>query len=108
MSVGGRALDWLIHLGLGFRTFGAHGINTDIYAITPTKMRGRTNLAIDYTDHWLYVLPSRGEYPSQVDWIATAEGQGTVKVRGEQVITLSGMRMWGEWHADFHRTSAVP
>jgi hypothetical protein len=43
ISPGAHALDWLLHLGLGFRTFSARGITTEIYAITPTRMRGRSS-----------------------------------------------------------------
>lgn len=103
VSAGGRAIDWALHLGLGFRTFRAKGIDTDIFGITSSKIRGRTNLVIEHTDHWFYVLPVRGGDPSQVDWMATLTGPDTLRLKAEQVMLVSGMRMWGEWHADFRR-----
>jgi hypothetical protein len=103
ISVGGRALDWLAHLGLGFSTYTAHGISTSIFAITQTRMRGRTDLVIDHTDHWFYLLPVHDAQGSCVDWIATAQGNDEVHVKAAQVVYAYGTKMWGEWHAVFHR-----
>lgn len=104
ISVGARALDWAMHLALGYRTFVAHGIKTDIYAITPTQMRGRTDLVLINTDHWLYLFSTESKSESQVDWIATDTGAESIKVQAEQVLkTPTGLHLWGGWHAVFHR-----
>jgi hypothetical protein len=53
----GHVADWIEHLCLGYRSFKAHGISTDIYSITPTRIHGRTQLSVTATDHWLYFIP---------------------------------------------------
>jgi hypothetical protein len=98
-----RAVDWLMHLGLGYSTFAAHGISTDIYGITPTAIHGRTTLALTQTEHWLYFIPSRTEQPSQVDWVATLTGPDTAVMQADQVIINNGFKMWGTWHGTFRR-----
>jgi hypothetical protein len=108
ISVAAHALDVLAHLGLGFSTFAAHGINTDLYAITPTRMRGRTDLVVVHTDHWLYVLPAHTGQPSEVDWTARQTGPDAVLIEAQQIILNSGLRMWGGWHAVFHRVADTP
>jgi len=108
ISAGGHALDVLGHLGLGFSTFAAHGISTDVYAVTPTRMRARTKLVVVLTDHLLYLIPVHTGEPSEVDWTARITGPDTLLLEAEQIIVTSGLRMWGGWHATFHRVSASP
>ncbi|HKV53691.1 MAG TPA: hypothetical protein VJN94_03525 [Candidatus Binataceae bacterium] len=103
ISAKGRALDLVYHLGLGFSTFKAHGIRTDILAVTQTTIRARMELDIVQTDHWLYLIPSHADQPSQVDEVFTLESDDTALVRAEQVIFLNGLKMWGTWHGVFHR-----
>ena len=67
----GRVLDLLLHLGLGFSTYKAHGVNTDIFSMTQTSIHARTRLDIVMTQHWLYVIPTHTDEPSQVDEIFT-------------------------------------
>jgi hypothetical protein len=55
------------------------------------------------THHWLYVIPSRTEQPSQVDWFITLTASDTALVQASQVIANSGLNMWGTWHGTFHR-----
>ncbi len=100
-----RVLDWLVHFGLGYSTFKAHGIDTDIYRVTARQIYGRSNLVIDLTDHWLYLIPSHTQEPSQVDVVATLVGPNTMLVQANQVIFLENLKMWGTWHGFFHRTN---
>ena len=100
---GARAIDWLMHFGLGFSTYNAHGLHTDIYAISPVNIHGRTTLALTQTEHWLYVIPSRHEQPSEVDWIVTLIRPDTALIEASQVIYDKDFRMWGTWHGTFHR-----
>jgi hypothetical protein len=99
----GHALDLLIHLGLGFSTYKAHGVSTSVFAITPTQIRARTTLVIVQTEHWLYVIPSHTDQPCEVDWQATLTAPDTTVVQGRQIIFTSGLKMWGAWHGTFHR-----
>jgi hypothetical protein len=108
ISVAVHALDVLSHLGLGFSTFAAHGISTDLYAITPTRMRARTDLVVVQTDHWLYVIPAHSGWPSEVDWTARLTGPDAVLIEAQQIILNSGLRTWGGWHAVFHRVADMP
>jgi len=103
VTAGGRALDLLMHLGLGFSTFLAHGVSTDVFAVTSTQIHARTTLAVVQTEHWLYVIPAHTEQQSQVDWIATLVGPDLVLLNAQQVISNSGLRLWGTWHGLFHR-----
>jgi hypothetical protein len=99
----GRVLDLLLHLGLGFSTYKAHGVNTDIFSMTQTSIHARTRLDIVMTQHWLYVIPTHTDEPSQVDEIFTLKTPDTALVQAQQVIYLAGLKMWGTWHGDFHR-----
>ncbi len=103
IGVKGHVLDLLIHFGLAFSTYNAHGVSTSVFAITPTQIRARTTLVIVQTEHWLYVIPSHTEQPSEVDWQATMTAPDTTVVQGRQVIFTNGLKMWGAWHGTFHR-----
>jgi hypothetical protein len=98
-----QALDWLAHLGLGFSSYTVHGISISIFAITQTRMRGRTDLVIDHTYYWFYLLPVHDAQGSRVDWIATAQNNDEVHMKAAQVVYAYGTKMLGEWHAVFHR-----
>ena len=67
ISAKARVLDWLMHLGLGFSTFKAHGISTNIFSVTPVSIHARTQLDIVMTDHLLYLIPKHTDEPSEVD-----------------------------------------
>jgi hypothetical protein len=99
----GHVIDWLLHLGLGFSTFKAHGVATEVFGATPLEIHARTTLVITQTDHWLYVIPSHTDQPSEVDWLATLTAPDTTLVQGRQVISISGLNMWGSWHGTFRR-----
>jgi hypothetical protein len=58
---------------------------------------------ITQTEHWLYVIPSRNDQPSEVDWLVTLTAPNSTLVQGRQVISVSGLKMWGAWHGTFHR-----
>lgn len=98
-----RAVDVLLHLGLGYSSYTAHGISTDVYAVTANQFYGRTNLVLDATNHWFYFIPTHTQEPSQVDVVATLVNQDTLLVRANQVIYLGGLAMWESWHCLFHR-----
>jgi hypothetical protein len=99
----GRVLDVLLHLGLGFSTYKAHGVSTDIFSVTQSSIHARTQLDIVMTEHWLYVIPSHTDEPSQVDEFFTLKSPDTALIQAQQVIFLNGLKMWGTWHGDFHR-----
>ncbi len=103
IGVKGHVLDWLLHLGLGFSTYKAQGVSTSVFAVTPTEIRARTTLVVTQTEHWLYVIPSRTEQPSEVDWRVTLTAPDVTIVQGRQVIVTSGLKIWGAWHGTFHR-----
>jgi len=71
-------------------------------------MRARTKLVVVLTDHLLYLIPVHTGEPSEVDWTARITGPDTLLLEAEQIIVTSGLRMWGGWHATFHRVSASP
>jgi hypothetical protein len=87
-----RVVDWLIHFGLGYSSYKAHGIETVIYNVTSRQIYGRSTLEIDLTDHWLFLIPSHTAEPSQVDVVATLTGQNTMLVQANQVIYLKGLK----------------
>jgi hypothetical protein len=95
-------LDWVLHLGLGFSSFKAHGTSTDIYAVDATRIHARTQLVVLLTDHWL-VFSNYHDEPSQVDWYATPLAPNTLLLQASQIITLDGLNMWGTGHGTFHR-----
>jgi hypothetical protein len=99
----GHVMDWMLHLGLGFSTFKAHGVKTQVFGLTPTEIHARTELVITQTEHWLYVIPSKSDQPSEVDWLVTLTAPDTTTVQGRQVISVSGLNMWGSWHGTFRR-----
>jgi hypothetical protein len=103
IGVKGHVLDVLLHLGLSFSTYKAQGVSTSVFAVTPTQIRARTTLVVIQTEHWLYVIPSRTEQPSEVDWLATLTAPDSTMVQGRQVIVTGGLRIWGAWHGTFHR-----
>jgi len=100
-----RAVEVALTLGLGYTSFKAHGIKTDIYSISPTQMRGRTTLDVDRTFHFLYFIPFEvSPQPSVVDWKGTMTDPETVHLEAYQVLWLSGQAAFGgTWHADFKR-----
>jgi hypothetical protein len=62
-----RAEDIAINLGLGFETYKAHGISTDVYQVSLTHIRARTTLQLDITFHFLLLFPvHQGAQVSQV------------------------------------------
>ena len=101
----GHVVDWLLHRGLGFSTFKARGVTTEVFGVTPLEIHARTNLKITQTEHWLYVIPSDTDQPSEVDWLATLTAPDTTLVQGRQVISISGLNMWGSWHGTFRRVT---
>ncbi len=105
VSSGLRALDVALHLGFGYTSFEAHGIETAIFGITPTQIRARTNLVVRASDHWFGDVRAQEDQPSQVDWLATLVAPDTVLVKANQVVWNQGLRIWGEWHAHFHRAA---
>lgn len=85
----GRALDVIGHLGLGYSSFVAHSLNSDVYNIAPTEVRAETDLSITQTDHWLYVIPSKSEQPSQILWVASLISPDTLLIKADQVTVYS-------------------
>ncbi len=106
VSAKAHALDILVHLGLGYSTYDAHGVQTDIFSIDPGRIYARTTLVIIDTTHWLYVIPMRTPQPAAAEEIVTLVGTDTLLVRARMIVAFGGLKMWGTWHAYFHRVSA--
>jgi hypothetical protein len=103
MSTADRVLDVTMHIGLGYTTLYASGVETSIYSVTPTQIHARTHLVVRVTDHFLYLIPSRKDEPSIVDAVATLINSQRLLVQAWHTSTLGNYRQWGTWHADFHR-----
>jgi hypothetical protein len=101
-----RALDLAIHLGLGYSSYRAHGLKTDVYVVTPTAMRGRTVLEVENKFHLLYAIPiGDSSQPARVDWYARLIDRDTVRIDAYQVAWTQGRVEYGAiWHAFFKRT----
>ena len=95
----------LANLDLGFNTFKAHGVSTDVYQVTLTHIRARTTLQLDITFHLFLLFPiHQGPQFSQVDWEATSEGSNLLLAKADEVFDYNGqLIMAGSWHGYFHR-----
>jgi hypothetical protein len=102
-----RALEVALTLGLGYTSFHCHGLQTDVYSVSPTTMRGRTTLAVVRSFRLLYVLPiPLPSQPTKVDWKVTLTGPDALRVEAYQVVYLSDAPSFaGTWHADFTRSA---
>ncbi len=105
VNFSGRVVDLLIHFGLGYTSFEAHGVKTDIYKVTRDQIYGRCALVLVATDHWFYFIPSHSTEPSQADIVGTLVTPDTLLLQANQVISLGSLKMWGTWHAFFHRVN---
>ncbi len=105
VSDSSRIVQLVLTAGLGYTSFHAHGIQTDVYFVSPTVMRGRTVLEVQRTFRLAYVIPIPGSpQPTTVDWKATSVDRDTLRVEAYQVVWLSGQPSFGAtWHADFKR-----
>ena len=69
----------------------------------PPKLKAKTDLSITQTEHWLYLIPSKTEQPSQILWVASLISPDTLLIKADQVIVNQGLHMWGTWHGIFTR-----
>ena len=102
-----RALEVTLTLGLGYSTYVARGIHTDVYAVGPTYLRGRSTLEVDPTFHLLFLIPIEATpQATEVDWIAGPADRGTIELHAYQVLFINGKMMFAAtWHAEFHRVA---
>lgn len=100
-----RALEIVLALGLGYTSFVAHGVHTDVYEVGPTYLRGRTTLEVDPTFHLFYVVPiGATAQATKVDWIGEPTDRGTILLHAYQALFIDGnLRFAATWHAEFHR-----
>jgi hypothetical protein len=98
-----RAVDLALHLGLGFSTLKAHGIHTDVYSVSASRIHARTKLLLLVTEHWLYLIPRRTEQPGIVDWFATLTAPDSLLLQARELFFADGHRAWGTLHGEFHR-----
>lgn len=104
-----RALEVALNMGIGYTQFHARGIQSDVYVVAPTVMRGRTALEIDRTFRLAYLIPiPASAEPTTVDWKAySTENRDILRVEAYQVVWWSsGSPSFGAtWHADFKRVA---
>jgi hypothetical protein len=101
-----RVLEVTLTLGLGYATYVARGIHTDVYSVAETHLRGRSTLEVDPTFHLLFVVPiEMTPQATKVDWIAAPTDRGTIELHAYQALFINGKLMFAAtWHAEFHRT----
>jgi hypothetical protein len=102
-----RALEVTMTLGLGYASYVAHGIHTDVYSVGETQIRGRSTLEVDPTFHLLFLIPiDVTPQATKVDWIAGPTDRGTIELHAYQVLFINGKLMFAAtWHAEFHRVA---
>ena len=105
-----RVLDLALNLGLNYNTATAHGINTDIFSISPTMIHARTNLTVVIRAHLLLIVPVDAlSEPVIDDETVTLETQNVTKVSARQVLMIDGKPQYSAtWHAYFNRVAAKP
>jgi hypothetical protein len=103
-----RIFDIARHLGLGYTTFRARGIKTDVYLVTTDTLRSRSYVDVEATDHLLYLIPIQFHEHMVEDEVSKLTDSNTLEMHARFVLGPSGKSMWGNWHADFQRVANVP
>jgi len=86
VTAGRRILDLLFDAGLAYHTFTARAIRTDLYGVSPTRLRGRTTLTVEYAVHSLLSIVARVDGLSVVDWSAELVGKDDVAYHARLVL----------------------
>ena len=105
-----RILDVTLQLGLGYSTFEAHSIHTDIYSVTPARMHLRFQLTLAVKEHFFFILPVHmGDERLVEEVIATPIGTREALVESREVIYYEGEPAWSAtWHAYFTPSDEPP
>jgi hypothetical protein len=108
ITAGRRLINLLSNLGLAYDTFTAHGIRTDVYGVSPTKLHCRTTLTVEDTIHQLDMIPVKGaDKRCVVDWSAELVGKDDIAIRARLVQYYGATPMFvGAWHCNFRRMDA--
>ena len=105
-----RAYDVTLSMGLSYTTFTARGVETDVFLVTPDTLRTRSLLDVVATAHLFWLIPLHQHQGMVEDEVVKLSGLNRVSVKARFLYTSPAMKMWGTWHADFHRVSdpAIP
>ncbi len=103
-----RALEIALNLGLAYSTFSAHGLRTDVFGVSPTRIHGETTLTVEHKYHVLHLVPIDGpDERSLVEWSGVIVAPNQLLMRARQVLYWHNAPLFaGAWHCDFHRVSA--
>jgi len=100
-----RAYDIALSMGLSYTTFKAEGVRTDVFLVTPDTLRTRTMLDVVATAHVFWLIPLHQHQGMVEDEVVKLNGNDSVSVKARFLCTTPSIKMWGTWHADFHRVS---
>lgn len=103
-----RIRDIARQLGLGYTTFSARGIKTDVYLVTTDTLRSRTYIDLKATEHLFYLIPIHFHEDMVEDEVSRLLDSGRLEVRARFLVSAYGSSMWGTWHSDFQRVANVP
>jgi hypothetical protein len=95
-------------LGLGYTTFKARGIKTDVLLTRTDALRSRSDIDVEGTEHLFYLIPIHFHERMVEDEVSTLENTNTLRMNARFLLHADGQNMWGTWHADFYRVAATP